>query len=105
MNDQKFSQSKILAIRDANIGIVAVVDSPEAAADFLVDGWIGPRTKIWSYKACKSVEIQNIFGITGRAGISEEKLYNFCVDMFKGVYSKDYNWDFELCQLEYRTSK
>ena len=105
MNNQKFSQDKILAVRDVDMGIIAVVDSPEAAADFLVDGWIGPRTMIWSYKAHNVIEIQNIFGVTGRAGISEEKLYNFCVDMFKGVYSEDYNWDFELCQLEYRTSK
>lgn len=105
MNDQKFSQSKVLAVRDANMGIIAVVDSPEAAADFLVEGWIGPRSIIWSYKDCKSIEIQNVFGVTGRAGISEEKLYNFCVDMLNEVYSEDYNWDFELCHLECRTSK
>ena len=105
MNNQKFSQSKILAVRDVDMGIIAVVDSPEAAADFLVDGWIGPRTKIWSYKTYERIEIQNVFGAMGRAGISEEKLYNFCVDMLNGVYSEDYSWDFELCQLEYRTSK
>lgn len=106
MNDQKFSQNKILAVRDANNGIIAVVDSPEAAANFLVEGcWFGPRSIIWSYKAGKGIEIQNIFGVTGREGIPEEKLYNFCVDMLNGVYSEDYDWDFELCQLEYRTSK
>ena len=105
MSNQKFSQDKILAIRDADMGIIAVVDSPEAAADFLVEGWIGPRTLIWSYKAHEAIEIQNVFEVTGRAGISEEKLYDFCVDMLKEVYSEDYSWDFELCQLEYRTSK
>ena len=105
MNDQKFSQDKVLAVRDTDMGIIAVVDSPEAAADFLMEGWIGPRTLIWSYKAYNSIEIQNVFGVTGRAGISEEQLYNFCVDMLKGVYSEVYSWDFELCQLEYRTSK
>jgi hypothetical protein len=105
MNDQKFSQDKMLAVRDADMGIIAVVDSPEAAADFLMEGWVGPRTLIWSYKDFNSIEIQNVFGATGRTGISEEQLYNFCVDMLKGVYSKEYNWDFELCQLEYRTSK
>ena len=105
MNNQKFSQNKILAVRDADMDIIAVVDSPEAAADFLMEGWIGPRTMIWSYKDCKEIEIQNVFEVTGRVGISEEKLYNFCVDMLKGVYSEDYSWYFELCQLEYRTSK
>ena len=105
MSNQKFSQDKILAVRDADMGIIAVVDGPEAAADFLVEGWVGPRTLIWSHKTFDSIEIQGVFGVTGRTGISEEQLYNFCVDMLKGVYSGVYSWDFELCQLEYRTSK
>lgn len=98
------SQNKIFAVRDDEMGIIAVVDGPEAAAAFLMDGWINSRSTIWSYESHEEIEIQNVFGITGRKGISQKELYDFCVNMFKGIYSEIYSWSFELCQLEYWTS-
>ena len=105
MINQEITQNKILAVRDINRGIIAIVDSPETAAAFLMDGWIGCRSTVWSYETKTEIEIQNIFGVTGRKGISDEELYNFCVNMFKNVYSGIYDWDFDLCYLDYWISK
>lgn len=100
------NQNKILVLNDVDDGVLAVVDSAEAAASFLMENcWVGCRDMIWSYEKQTSIEIQNVFGVTGRKGISDEQLYNFCVDMLNGVYSEIYDWNFELNQVEYWTSK
>ena len=102
----KMNQNKILVLYGAGESVLAVVDGAEAAASFLMENcYVGCRSMIWSYEKQISIEIQNVFGVTGRKGISDEQLYNFCVDMLNDVYSGIYNWHFELIQVEYWTSK
>lgn len=101
-----FEKSKIMVLRDDEAGVIAVVDGPEAAAAYLVENlWVGSRSTIWSCEKQDWIEIQNVFGIFGRQGISDEELYNFCVDMFKDVYSEVYDWDFDIYHLEHWTCK
>jgi hypothetical protein len=95
---------KILVLKEKEAGTIAIIDNLETAAAYLVEElWIGPRSKIWSCKQQAYIEVQNVFGATGRQGISEEELYSFCVNMFKEVYSEVYEWNFDIDYVDYWT--